>query len=72
MRNTLLNMLATLMWVLTACAEVAPVQNFDLEKVGQTFLKVLLNVLQISSFANLTSLMSLIDDRQVVHRWICQ
>lgn len=43
MRNTLLNMLATLMWVLTACAEVVPVQNFDLEKVGKTFLKVLLN-----------------------------
>ncbi|XP_003967901.2 lipocalin-like [Takifugu rubripes] len=33
MRNTLLNMLATLMWVLTACAEVVPVQNFDLEKM---------------------------------------
>lgn len=43
MRNTLLNMLATLMWALTACADVVPVQNFDLEKVGKTFLKVLLN-----------------------------
>lgn len=43
MRNTLLNMLATLMWVLTAYAEVMPVQNFDLEKVGKIFLKVLLN-----------------------------
>lgn len=34
MRNTLLRMLAVLMCVLTACAEVMPVKDFDLEKFG--------------------------------------
>ncbi|XP_053198433.1 lipocalin-like [Scomber japonicus] len=34
MRNTLLRMLAALMCVLSACAEVKPVKDFDLEKFG--------------------------------------
>eukprot|EP00064_Thunnus_orientalis_P011887 superscaffoldBa00001764_g11919 len=34
MRNTLLRMLATLMCVLAACAEVMPVKDFDLGKFG--------------------------------------
>lgn len=47
MRNTLLKMLAALMWALTACADVVPVQNFDLEKVGKMFLKVWLNAVDL-------------------------
>lgn len=43
MRNTPLPMLAALAWALTACADVVPVQNFDLEKVGKMFPKVRLN-----------------------------
>lgn len=35
MRNTLLRMLAALMCVLAVCADVAPVQDFDLEKVRE-------------------------------------
>merc|ERR1711911_506391 len=34
MRNTLLRMLAALMCVLAACADVMPVSDFDLEKFG--------------------------------------
>lgn len=34
MRNTLLRMLGALMCVLGACAEVTPVQDFDLEKMA--------------------------------------
>lgn len=40
MRNTLLKMLAAMMWALTASTDVVPVQNFDLEKVGMLMLKV--------------------------------
>lgn len=43
MRNAPLMMLAGLVWALTACAEVVPVQNFDLEKVGKMFPKAWLN-----------------------------
>ncbi|XP_031138103.1 lipocalin-like [Sander lucioperca] len=34
MRNTLLRMLAALMCVLAACADVTPVQDFDLQKMA--------------------------------------
>lgn len=71
MRNTLLPMLAALAWALTACADVVPVQNFDLEKVGKMLPKVRLNPGDLV-LAHLTCLVSLIDDRQVVHGWICQ
>lgn len=35
MSNTLLKMLAAMIWAVTASADVVPVQNFDLEKVGK-------------------------------------
>lgn len=35
MRNTLLRMLAALMCVLSACAEIMPVKDFDLQRVRQ-------------------------------------
>lgn len=35
MRSTLLRMLAALMCVLAACADITPVKDFDLEKVRE-------------------------------------
>lgn len=77
MRNILLKMLAAMLCTLTACTEIVPMQNFDLEKVGQMFVfPKRFDLLQEICFPpththvkSFSSVVSLTDCRQVVHVW---
>lgn len=79
MRSILLKMLAAMLCTLTACTDIVPMQNFDLEKVGQMFVSLFspkgLTYCRGSDFFLPHTLKAsclwffLTDCRQVVHVW---